>query len=861
MERVLSAAHVVADSLGPLRVCGSCRHPLRPLFCVSCRRAFCRCHTPAHAACRLVAHEYQVARLVDAVNSICDWASLSRFNLAHQLPSPPCALTLRLRPPPPSVWLTVRVRPPHQPYPPLSASQNRLPSPGPGESAVQPHSRPSVPQTTTPSHHPQPQQCQTQLGRPLEPQKCPPQQHQVTARLRIREQRFPRRTKRHRQPSRRLQRSTQTQTNTPIPSQHQHQTPQNVSTPSSSRTNARIVTEKPISQQTTQPPPELPLHLPSSAANTRLQTSTEPLPHRSRASSQPDNVQQLDAHATPNAREKQPDPPVQSAPQCASENISRGEHDSAETPARNVPETDEQNPKRVTKRLPSTRESFERRGITPPLKKRRHIHHTSPATITKVLKTSTRLKVSHDVPTLAQHKKYSEKVGDVVEQPAPSVTVSLGNVEQPFASSSIDSKENMTLSVNQEEEPGLDDSHSGDLPVGDFENDADKDKSSTSKTDSLSKADVCEQNIGSTLHIHDGPGHERHSSQLASRREEPQHLLANGNAAEDKLSEGITTPCGRDDGYQEDHITPLRDGLDGRFFQNANKLRECDTIADVSLEPPPTRDWPSGSPRPFISPLTAEKPAKCHSLSLDSAPQAEATESNHKIQPHIAPGTFTVCLSDFDNEEQYDLVFEIITQMGGEPLEHMRQTRPNCLITPLDPKTGAIKSRKMAVHLALAFRVPIVGIYWLLQSFKAGRWIPPEDYDASSTYHKGATGIFRGLIATIDALFLDPDVSDAVIQFREDIERMVTGAGGVIVDSEQLVNQVQGNPQFTLHVHIVKDIDEERYYTSPELPPEKLEAVRCMQDKIPMKVVNMNWISECLFSGQFPPPKRPNSET
>ncbi|KAI0563618.1 short-chain dehydrogenase/reductase SDR [Gracilaria domingensis] len=739
MQRALAVAHVAARELRALRECESCGQPLRPLFCGACARPFCRCAIARHELCDGVRRDEQLLRVVDALNSVCEWARLSR--VAPQ-PSRSCALKLRLRlrPPPPTVWLTLRVQPP-RPVP-----SRPIPS-GPVLPAI--------------AERPQSVRANTPL----------------------------RRTKRRRVPSRRTLRTAST---LPIPS---------TQPPPHNHTSVHPRHEKPISQQTTQPPPETALHQPQPS---------------------PPNHSQLRANLLINTLETQ--------------------HSTKSSPRRSC-DTQQHHPHNINKRQRSSSSSLEQRHITPPVKKRKHIRQHNSAPTTTVVKTSTRLKVSQSAPS-EHEQQIAEEAQPQQPLLAPSTTVAPVIVEQPFITPSIESTE-----INNDACPP----RHGEcriLPDG-LPNAA---KPSTNSSQSLDDAHNSETKNGNTARTTETPSCERQDAlQHLPTSKSLIQAVDNGDAADDKLSEGTTNPCARDDGYQDDPITPVRDVFDAKHLNSASKLAGRDTITRNATKPNGASKWKSPSPRTFLSPLTTEK--RKQPLLLDSDPLTKVIKPAEKPQLDIASGAFAVCLSDFGDDEQHELVFEIITQMGGEPLEHMRATRPDCLITPMDPRTGAIKSRNMAVHQALASRVPIVGIRWLLDSFKKGRWLPPDNYDASAAFHRGETGIFKGLIATIDDLFLAPDGSETVVQLREDIKRLIVGAEGVVVDSDQLALRVQGDSHFNLHVHVVKGNEEGRGGGGPELAPQQLEALRCTQDKIPMKVISMAWLSECLFSGQCPPPE------
>ncbi|PXF40754.1 Cell surface glycoprotein 1 [Gracilariopsis chorda] len=367
-----------------------------------------------------------------------------------------------------------------------------------------------------------------------------------------------------------------------------------------------------------------------------------------------------------------------------------------------------------------------------------------------------------------------------------------------------------------------------------------------------------------TNHSPQQPHPTRTARQPVATPEKPlPHTPAQNDAADDKLSEGTTNPGGRDDADMEDPVTPLQPTSTAKPRTPTQTPPEPPPNATRQLKHSNKSEWKTTQSHLITSPLTTLKPKQ--------QPQCLQTPIALKTnQPSSKPDNmrthspaFFVYMSDFTDQQQYDLVFELVTQMGGEPLPNLASTRPNCLITPLHPTTGAIQTRKMAVLLAIALRVPIVGLTWLFDCFNAGTWLPLQPYDASSSFHRTSSGVFKGVIATIDHDFEQPDASDKLLQFRNDIKRLITSADGVVVQLDYIKEHLKTNPdsEFFLHIHVVKDQNEDEFVMSPQVADDKLDLIRKHQSPNGFTIVNMNWISECLFTGQCPPPERSETVT
>lgn len=113
------------------------------------------------------------------------------------------------------------------------------------------------------------------------------------------------------------------------------------------------------------------------------------------------------------------------------------------------------------------------------------------------------------------------------------------------------------------------------------------------------------------------------------------------------------------------------------------------------------------------------------------------------------------CDDDIDGDDEYQLIFELITRLGGEVVNgfhdniygtNYNTTAPCCFIcwagVDKDPKDcdddddgNVIDNRKMHSRLlaiAVAGRIPVVRPQWVLQSYRCGMWLGFDTFVVSS---------------------------------------------------------------------------------------------------------------------------------
>lgn len=115
---------------------------------------------------------------------------------------------------------------------------------------------------------------------------------------------------------------------------------------------------------------------------------------------------------------------------------------------------------------------------------------------------------------------------------------------------------------------------------------------------------------------------------------------------------------------------------------------------------------------------------------------------------------YFIGITSLRTDLEMELAEELVSRLGGEITTGFRESAlPSCVVTSLNSHTKAIENRTMALHEALARRVPIVGLSWLVECFKAGMWLDTREFEAPSCRHREKEKIFRGVIATFDHAF------------------------------------------------------------------------------------------------------------
>lgn len=283
---------------------------------------------------------------------------------------------------------------------------------------------------------------------------------------------------------------------------------------------------------------------------------------------------------------------------------------------------------------------------------------------------------------------------------------------------------------------------------------------------------------------------------------------------------------------------------------------------------PTTADVGSGRPvTGRASPATAEHekaiatPDQVQRVSIknglgrDNKPQADCllTQTERSLR---------VCLTALsrDNHEM-ELAEELIAAVGGEIVHDFCSTgKPFCVVTPLD-ESRTIKHRTMLVHEALVLRVPIVSIQWLVASFNNGAWGQTAPFEAATNHRKGGKGIFHSVLISFDDAFVREHALALVRKAGEDMRRVVRAGGAVVADVRRVSDILaKDDAFFSLHVHVTCDFGDNSA-VGPQVSGDDMELLRSSQQAVATRVVNMPWISDCLFSGMCPPPNNENSES
>lgn len=255
---------------------------------------------------------------------------------------------------------------------------------------------------------------------------------------------------------------------------------------------------------------------------------------------------------------------------------------------------------------------------------------------------------------------------------------------------------------------------------------------------------------------------------------------------------------------------------------------------------------PSRDPRLKVSPVTNEKAPRRFISSIPAATQRDILAKCRKGFPRSSD-TITVCVLGLADDES-DFVSELIELLGGQVVSDFRGMQPFCVITGVDAGTRKLSHRNMPMSTALACRVPIVGISWIVQCVEAGAWLETFEFEAVSTHRKSGPGVLSGVVATFEDIFFG---HSKLNRCRRDIHYLIVSAGGRVIDTESVMNIAEKDSNIRLHIHILD---------------EAVHGVQRQGDiapngKVPTEIVTLAWISECLFSGECPPPSHSSSAT
>lgn len=308
----------------------------------------------------------------------------------------------------------------------------------------------------------------------------------------------------------------------------------------------------------------------------------------------------------------------------------------------------------------------------------------------------------------------------------------------------------------------------------------------------------------------------------------------------------------------------------GREASPRGDAAEADAdIGHLRDNSPTTADVGSGRPiTGKVSPVTSEHegvittPYQVQRGSLITNKIGPDNKSEADCLSTQMEGNLRVCLTGLSRDDhEMELAEELIASLGGEIIHDFCSTgKPFCVVTPLD-ESRTIKHRTMHVHEALARRVPIVSLRWLVASFKHGAWAQTDPFEAATKHRKDGKGIFHRLLVSFDDAFFREDASVLVRKAGEDMRRVVRAGGAVLADVRQVGGILAKDDDFFfLHVHVACDFGEHSA-VGPQISGDDMELLRSSQQAVATRVVNMPWISDCLFSGMCPPPNNERSES
>lgn len=222
---------------------------------------------------------------------------------------------------------------------------------------------------------------------------------------------------------------------------------------------------------------------------------------------------------------------------------------------------------------------------------------------------------------------------------------------------------------------------------------------------------------------------------------------------------------------------------------------------------------------------------------------------------------YAVCISGMDKDSaELALAEELLPLRGTEFSEGFdSEPTPSCVLTVFDENMNVLRPR-MVILEAMARRIPIVNLDWLITSCRVGFLVDTEPFEAMSNHRREGPGIFERIVATLDNSFDQPAAKHMVRKAGQDIHRLLRAGGANVVDREQLATFLCEGDIVVLHIHVVNDFGADGS-TSPETSAKHMEQPRVAHQKIPTKVVNMAWISDSICSGQCPPPRVEQSDS
>ena len=202
-----------------------------------------------------------------------------------------------------------------------------------------------------------------------------------------------------------------------------------------------------------------------------------------------------------------------------------------------------------------------------------------------------------------------------------------------------------------------------------------------------------------------------------------------------------------------------------------------------------------------------------------------------------------ICITGLPRSNlEFELAHEIVTHMGAEPVLDFVQRDVDIVVTPLSID-GSIKSRSMAVLEALAGKIPIVGVKWLVTSYTKGYWTAPDEY-LSNTFKQACndTRMFNGIIVTLDNGFTLCSTSEMAKRAGIDMTRVIRRGGGVVVSVNELQKTVISG-EFQRHFHVICDQDSHCDCS--------IDEIDSMVTDIQTYTVTVGWLAECLMKGSI----------
>lgn len=113
-------------------------------------------------------------------------------------------------------------------------------------------------------------------------------------------------------------------------------------------------------------------------------------------------------------------------------------------------------------------------------------------------------------------------------------------------------------------------------------------------------------------------------------------------------------------------------------------------------------------------------------------------------------GAMVVCLAcEGMADEEHDLVFELITRLGGEVVTDFNGPTPECVVTQI-ARNEVSEDLPTAVLIARAGCVAIVGVDWVIQSYLNGIWFPFRPFEMAHL-SRLSTRVFENITVTIIA--------------------------------------------------------------------------------------------------------------